>query len=106
MFGAHGDCGRDDGAVRADLDGVRHAALHLGTRDSRTEPKRLNIINALGKAYTSIHVVGVPCGKIEVVLDPHDGCGIGNDDIEDNIRNYLERHIAPEYRERFGRFWI
>ena len=66
--------------------------------------KRLNIINALGKAYTSIHVVGVPCGKIEVVLDPHDGCGIGNDDIEDNIRNYLERHIAPEYREEVRAF--
>ena len=66
--------------------------------------KRLNIINALGKAYTSIHVVGVPCGKIEVVLDPHDGCGLGNDDVEDNIRNYLERHIAPEYREEVRAF--
>ena len=66
--------------------------------------KRLNIINALGKAYTSIHAVGVPCGKIEVVLDPHDGCGLGNDDVEDNIRNYLERHIAPEYREEVRAF--
>ena len=66
--------------------------------------KRLNIINTLGKAYTSIHVVGVPCGKIEVVLDPHDGCGLGNGDVEDNIRNYPERHIAPEYREEVRAF--
>ena len=66
--------------------------------------KRLNIINALGKAYTSIHVVGVPCGKIEVVLDPYDGCGLGNDDVEDNVRNYPERHIAPEYREEVRAF--
>ena len=66
--------------------------------------KRLNIINALGKAYTSIYVVRVPCGKIEVVLDPRDGLILGNDDVEDNIHNDQERYIAPEYREEIRAF--
>lgn len=68
--------------------------------------KRLNIINALGKAYTSIYVVRVPCGKIEVVLDPRDGLILGNDDVEDNIHNDRSATSRPSTARRFGRFWI
>lgn len=39
--------------------------------------KRLNIINALGKAYTSIHVVGCPAARSRSFSTRTTGCGLG-----------------------------
>ena len=66
--------------------------------------KRLNTINALSKAYTSMYVVKVPAGEMECIVNPDGSRDLSCKNVEDNTRSYLEQFIDPKDHDAMETF--
>ena len=65
---------------------LRFASEHASLEQSR---KRMETINALSKAYTSIYVVKVPSGKMEYIVNLDDGCDLSCKNASENTHTLL-----------------
>ena len=66
--------------------------------------KRLNTINALSRAYTSMYVVQVPSGEMECIVNPDGSRDLSCKNVTDNTRGYLEQYIDPKDRDAMEAF--
>ena len=66
--------------------------------------KRLNTINALSKAYTSMYVVQVPSGEMECIVDPNGSQKLNCKNVAENTRQYVSQYIAPKDRGEMEAF--
>ena len=66
--------------------------------------KRLNTINALSKAYTSMYVVKVPSGEMECIVTPDGSRDLSCKNVSENTRNYLDDYIDPKDHDAMEAF--
>lgn len=78
---------------------LRFASEHASLEQSR---KRMETINALSKAYTSIYVVKVPSGKMEYIVNLDDGCDLSCKNASENTHTFLEQYFDPKDQRRDG----
>ena len=66
--------------------------------------KRLNTINALSRAYTSMYVVKVPSGEMECIVNPDGSRDLSCKNVSENTRNYLNHYIDPKDHDAMEAF--
>ena len=66
--------------------------------------RRLNTINALSKAYTSMYVVKVPSGEMECIVNPDGNRDLSCKNVSENTRNDLEHYIEPKDHDALEAF--
>ena len=66
--------------------------------------KRMETINALSKAYTSMYVVKVPSGEMEYIVNSDDGCDLICKNVSENTHTYLEQYIDPKDHDEMEAF--
>ena len=66
--------------------------------------KRLNTINALSKAYTSMYVVQVPSGEMECIVNPNGSRDLSCKNVAENTRQYVNQYIDPKDRGEMEAF--
>ena len=66
--------------------------------------KQLNTIKALSKAYTSMYVVQVPSGRMEVIVNPNGSRDLSCKNVAENTRHYLDQYIDPKDHEAMEAF--
>ena len=80
---------------------LRFASEHASLEQSR---KRMETINALSKAYTSIYVVKVPSGKMEYIVNLDDGCDLSCKNASENTHTFLEQYFDPKDHDEMEAF--
>lgn len=72
---------------------LRFASERASLEQSR---KRMETINALSKAYTSMYVVKVPSGKMEYIVNSDDGCDLSCKNASENTHAFLDQYFDPK----------
>ena len=80
---------------------LRFASEHAIQEQSR---KRMETINALSKAYTSMYVVKVPSGEMECIVNSDDGWDSSCKNASENIHTFLDQYIDPKDHDEMEAF--
>ena len=80
---------------------LRFASERASLEQSR---KRMETINALSKAYTSMYVVKVPSGKMEYIVNSDDGCDLSCKNASENTHTFSGSILRSQRPRRDGSF--